>query len=209
MRHMDKARADNLSVQSLAIIKNSEHRNFVIGRFQTRARNGLSVWDWPVHSRTRPKDTPSPIFSEGRGRLYTRYLKRIIHLQTVRQTAFVMTSAQHLHLSGSCGTLKENSRGHRPQWHDQPSHISHFMGWVGTVSMEMDWEWLQVAPLYADVWAYLYINILNAYCKRARLLSFHPWFLSSFLPSYRDFNWKDDCIGGGWWGPTTEWKRHY
>ena len=90
-----------------------------------------------------------------------------------------MTSAQHLHLSGSCGTLKENSRGHRPQWHGQPSHISHFMGWVGTVSMEMDWEWLQVAPLYADVWAYLYINILNAYCKRARLLSCHPWFLSS------------------------------
>ena len=82
---MDKARADNLSVQSLAIIKNSEHRNFVIDRFQTRARNGLSVCDWPVHSRTHPKDTPSPIFSEGRGRLYTRYLKRIIHLQTVRQ----------------------------------------------------------------------------------------------------------------------------
>ena len=40
---MDKARADNLPVQSLAIIKNSEHRNFVIGRFQTRARNGLSA----------------------------------------------------------------------------------------------------------------------------------------------------------------------
>ena len=64
---MDKATADSLSVQSFAISKNSEHRNFVIGRFQTRARNGLSVWDWPVHSRTRPTDTPSPIFSEGRG----------------------------------------------------------------------------------------------------------------------------------------------
>ena len=51
---MDKARADNLSVQSLAIIKNSEHRNFVIGRFQTRARNELFVWDWPVHSRPAP-----------------------------------------------------------------------------------------------------------------------------------------------------------
>ena len=34
-----------------------------------------------------PTDTPSPNFSEGRGRLYTctGYLKRIIHLQTVRQ----------------------------------------------------------------------------------------------------------------------------
>ena len=32
-----------------------------------------------------PIDIPSPIFSEGRGRLYSGYLKRIIHLQTVRQ----------------------------------------------------------------------------------------------------------------------------
>ena len=30
-------------------------------------------------------DTPFPIFSKGRGRLYTGYLKRMIHLQTVRQ----------------------------------------------------------------------------------------------------------------------------
>ena len=58
--------------------KNTGHGNFFIGRFQTRARNGLSVWDSPT-------DTPSSIFSEGRGRLYTGYLKRIIHLQTVRQ----------------------------------------------------------------------------------------------------------------------------
>ena len=74
---MDKARADNLSVQSLAIIKNSEHRNFVIGRFQTRARNELFVWDWPVHSRPAPPlphRHPSPIFSVGRGRLYIAYL---------------------------------------------------------------------------------------------------------------------------------------
>ena len=34
---------------------------------------------------TSPTDTHSPIFSEGRGRLYTGYLKRIIHLQTARQ----------------------------------------------------------------------------------------------------------------------------
>ena len=32
-----------------------------------------------------PTDTPFKIFSEGRGRLYTGYLKRITHLQTVRQ----------------------------------------------------------------------------------------------------------------------------
>ena len=46
MRPMDKATADSLSVQSFAIIKNTGHGNFVIGRFQTRAENGLSVWDF-------------------------------------------------------------------------------------------------------------------------------------------------------------------
>ena len=60
MRPMDKATADSLSVQSFAISKNSEHRNFVIGRFQTRARNGLFVWDWPVHSR--PLSHRQPFF---------------------------------------------------------------------------------------------------------------------------------------------------
>ena len=36
---------------------------------------------------TSPTDTPPPIFSdsEGKGRLYTGYLKWIIHLQTVSQ----------------------------------------------------------------------------------------------------------------------------
>ena len=43
MRPMDKATADSLSVQSLAIIKNTGHGNFVICRFEARARNGLSV----------------------------------------------------------------------------------------------------------------------------------------------------------------------
>ena len=61
---MDKARADNLPVQSLAIIKNSEHRNFVIGRFQTRARNELFVWDWPVHSRPAPPPSSQTPFSD-------------------------------------------------------------------------------------------------------------------------------------------------
>ena len=83
---MDQATADSLSVQSFAIIKNTGQGNFVIGRFQTRARNGLSVWDWPVHSRPLPHRRFSDFFSEGRGRLYTGYLKRIIHLQTVRQS---------------------------------------------------------------------------------------------------------------------------
>ena len=45
MRPTDKAAADSRSVQSVAIIKNTGHGNFVIGRFHTRARNGSSVWD--------------------------------------------------------------------------------------------------------------------------------------------------------------------
>ena len=43
MRPRGKATADNRSVLSLAIIKNTGHGNFVIGRFHTRARNGSSV----------------------------------------------------------------------------------------------------------------------------------------------------------------------
>ena len=43
MRPTDKVTADSRSVQSFAIIKNTGHGNFVIGRFHTRARNGLSV----------------------------------------------------------------------------------------------------------------------------------------------------------------------
>ena len=35
--------ADSGSVQSFATIKNTGHGNFAIGRFHTRARNGLSV----------------------------------------------------------------------------------------------------------------------------------------------------------------------
>ena len=77
MRPMDKATADSLSVQSFAIIKNTGHGNFVIRHFRTRAKNGLFV--------PSATDIPSLIFSVGRGRLYTGYLKRIIHLQIVRQ----------------------------------------------------------------------------------------------------------------------------
>ena len=59
-------------------IKSTGHGNFVFGRFHARAWNGLSVWDKSVYSHALPTDTPSPIFSEGRGWLYTGYLERII-----------------------------------------------------------------------------------------------------------------------------------
>ena len=81
---MDKAMADSLSVQSFAI--NTGHGNFVIGRFTLELE-----MDYPSETglstvAPSPTDTPPPIFfSEERGRLYTGFLKRIIHLQTVPQ----------------------------------------------------------------------------------------------------------------------------
>ena len=52
------------------------------------------------------------------------------------------------------------------------------MGWVGTVSSQMDWERLPVAPLYVDVRAYP--SHVKMYCKRACLLSSHPRLFISF-----------------------------
>ena len=75
MRPTDKATAESRSVQSFAIIKNTGHENFVFGRFHTRARNGLTGLCTVAPC---PTDTPSPIFHEGRGRLYTCSLKWII-----------------------------------------------------------------------------------------------------------------------------------
>ena len=67
MRLMYKATADSSSVQSFAVIKNTGDGNFVIGRFQTRARNGLSVWDKPVYSLGLPYRRPSSVFFWGEG----------------------------------------------------------------------------------------------------------------------------------------------
>ena len=52
------------------------------------------------------------------------------------------------------------------------------MGWVGTVSSQMDWELLPVAPLNTDVRAYC--SHVKMYCKRAYLLSSHPRLFISF-----------------------------
>ena len=61
-------------------------------------------------------------------------------------------------------------------------------GWVGTVSSQMDWERLPVAPLYADVRAYC--SHVKTYCKRARLLSSHPRLYILSLRSRSITNWK-------------------
>ena len=76
MTPMDKATAKSRSVQSFALL-------LAVLTLELEM-------DYPSETSlctvvTSPTDTHSPIFSEGRGRLYTGYLKRIIHLQTVRQ----------------------------------------------------------------------------------------------------------------------------
>ena len=76
MRPTDKATADSRSVQSFAIIKNTGHGNFVIGRFHARARNGLSVEASLCTVLPSPQTPLLRFFSEGRGRLYTGYLER-------------------------------------------------------------------------------------------------------------------------------------
>ena len=63
-------------------------------------------------------------------------------------------------------------------WSTFRDHVVHIMGCVGTVSSQMDWERLPVAPLYADVRAYC--SHVKMYCKRARLLSSHPRLFISF-----------------------------
>ena len=82
---MDKATADSLSVQSLAIIKTLDTGILLFAVLKPELE-----MDYPSETGLCavahfPTDTPSPIFSEGRGRLYSGYLKRIIHLQTVPQ----------------------------------------------------------------------------------------------------------------------------
>ena len=88
MKPTDKSRQTVVLYSPFCIIKNTGHGNFVVGRFHTRARKWiirlrLACVQWPPPPQTC---TPFPFyFSEGRGRLYTGYLERIIHLQTVRQ----------------------------------------------------------------------------------------------------------------------------
>ena len=105
-----KATADSLiSVQSFAIIKNTGHGNFVIGPFQTRARNGLSVLSLACAQSPPPQQTPFlRFFSAGRGRLYTGYLKWIIHLQTVRQNLRIKSGQERIILSWAGGLFIQN-----------------------------------------------------------------------------------------------------
>ena len=83
---MDKATADSLSVQSLAIIlKTLDTEILLLAVFKLELEMDYSSETSLCTVAPFPTDTLSPIFSEGRGRLYTGYLKGIIHLQTVRQ----------------------------------------------------------------------------------------------------------------------------
>ena len=76
--------------------------------------------------------------------------------------------------------LFEKSRGRTRRWCGQPSHIIRIMGWVGTVSSQMDWERLPEAPLYADVRAYC--SHVNLYCKDGTSVVL-PSMTPSFFPN--------------------------
>ena len=78
MRPMGKPTVDSRSVQSFAIIKNTGHGIFSLAVFKLELE-----MDYPSETNLctvapSPTDTPSSIFSEGIGRLYIGYLKRII-----------------------------------------------------------------------------------------------------------------------------------
>ena len=84
----DKSRQTVVLCSPFCMIKKTGHGNFVVGRFHTRARKWIIRLRLPcVQSPPPPSptDTPFQFFSEGKGQLYTGYLERIIHLQTVRQ----------------------------------------------------------------------------------------------------------------------------
>ena len=83
MRPTDKATTDSRSVQSFAIIKNTGHGNcFTLAVFTLELE-----MDYPTETslctvNPSPTDTPSPfLLLRGGGRLYTGYLKWLIHLQ--------------------------------------------------------------------------------------------------------------------------------
>ena len=74
---MNKPTADDRSVQSFAIIKNTGRGNFLLAVFKLELE-----MDYPSETglctvAPSPTDTPSSISSEGRVRLYIGYLKRI------------------------------------------------------------------------------------------------------------------------------------
>ena len=55
-----------------------------------------------MYSRVLPTDTPSPIFSERRGRLYTGYLERIIPSSKVRRIVHSKLKLFHLQSKTYC-----------------------------------------------------------------------------------------------------------
>ena len=91
MKPTEKSQQTVVPYSPFCIIKNTGHGNFVVGRFHTRARKWIirlrlaCVHCTVASSPTDMHPFSIPFFSEGRGRLCTGYLERIIHLQTVRQ----------------------------------------------------------------------------------------------------------------------------
>ena len=85
MRPTDKSRQAVVLYSPFRIIKNSGQRNFVVGRFHTRARKWIIYLRVACVQSPPPPQTPLLRFFLGEGAVYTGYLERIIHLQTVSQ----------------------------------------------------------------------------------------------------------------------------
>ena len=71
----------------------------------------------PVYSRALPTDTPSPIFSRGRGRLYTGYMERIIPSSKVRRVVHSKLKLFHFQIK----TYYLSDANHQT---DNPSHTN-------------------------------------------------------------------------------------
>ena len=73
--------------------------------------------DYPSETSVLPTDTPSPIFSEGRGRLYTGYLEQIIPSSKVRRIVLSKLKLFHFQIK----TYYLSDANHRP---DNTSHTT-------------------------------------------------------------------------------------
>ena len=99
--------------------------------------------------------------------------------------------------------LFEKSRGRTRRWCGQPSHSIRIMGWVGTVSSQMDWERLPVVPLYADVRAYC--SDVNLFCKDGTSVVL-PSMTPSFFPKLAML--RSYAVKLVWYGTCSSCKEN-
>ena len=136
-----------------------------------------------MYSCVLPTDTPSPIFSEGRGRLYTGYLERIIPSSKVRRIVHSKLKLFHFQIN----TYYLSDANHQT---DNPSHTNPSLVWKRPFLL----KWM--SPLS---WAFAFNFFVNRNWKkltesrkRAKILadnrkSHHP-FETLFFVSRKRLN---------------------